>query len=154
MATKIAGETYLGEALHLPLSQDGQVSVYVWPMRILKSGCGGPTLGVDVGNDEVLRWDCHDQRGHWHRGGYDKLGAGGSHVEFPDDVKETGLQVSWALGQIADAGGEMLTEAGFASGAEILDSGLIQTATDKIQNHIASQGDLRAKGVAKGLITN
>jgi len=27
MATKIAGETYRGEAVTLPLSQDGQVSV-------------------------------------------------------------------------------------------------------------------------------
>ena len=35
MATKIAGETYLGEAVTLPLSADGQVSVYVWPCRIL-----------------------------------------------------------------------------------------------------------------------
>ena len=45
------------------------------------------------------------------------------------------------------------SEAGFASGAEILDSDLIHTASHKIQEHIASQGDLRAKGVAKGLIT-
>ena len=73
MATKITGETYLGEALTLPLSQDGQVAVYVWPMRILKSGCGGVTFGIEVGNEEVLRWDCHGERGHWHHLGYDKV---------------------------------------------------------------------------------
>ena len=41
MATKIAGETYRGEAITLPLSKDGQVSIYVWPCRILNvSGMG------------------------------------------------------------------------------------------------------------------
>ena len=58
MATKIAGETYRGEAITLPLSKDGQVSIYVWPCRILNvsgMGMGGPTIGVDVGNDAVIR---------------------------------------------------------------------------------------------------
>jgi len=153
MATKITGETYLGDALHLPLSQDGQVSAYVWPMRVLKSGCGGPTIGVDVGNEEVLRWDCHDRPGHWHRGGYDKLGPRGSHASFPDDVQDIDRQVSWAMSQIMDASAELLTEAGFAAAAEILDPALIQTATDKIRNHILNQGDLRAEAVVKNLIT-
>ncbi len=152
MATKIAGETYMGDALHLPLSQDGQVSVYVWPMRILKSGCGGPTIGVDVGNEEVLRWDCHDRPGHWHRGGYDKLGARGSHVEFPEDVREIKKQVAFAIAQITGAGGDLLTEAGFASAAEILDSNLVQSATDKIRRHIRNQGDLRSQALEKKLL--
>ena len=35
----------------------------MWPLRLLKiqgKGCGGPTIGVEVGNEEVLRFDCHD----------------------------------------------------------------------------------------------
>ncbi|MSQ05657.1 MAG: hypothetical protein EXR54_04625 [Dehalococcoidia bacterium] len=152
MATKIAGETYLGDALHLPLSQDGQVTAYVWPMRILKSGCGGPTIGVEVGNEEVLRWDCHDRPGHWHKGGYDKLGARGSHVEFPEDVREIDLQVAFAIAQITDAGSELLSEAGYAPAAEILDAKLVKSATAKIRKHIRSQGDLRTQALEKKLL--
>ena len=72
MATKIPGETYRGNTLHVPLSADGQIALYVWPLRLLKiqgKGCGGPTIGVEVGNEEVLRFDCHDTpAGHWHGG--------------------------------------------------------------------------------------
>ena len=97
MATKIAGETYLGEAVTLPLSADGQVSVYVWPCRILTiqgTGMGGPTIGVDVGNTEVIRYDCHDTPGHWHKGGYDLLGRpGNSHVDFPEGLVRVADQV-------------------------------------------------------------
>ena len=77
MATKRNGEKYLGNELHIPLSQDGQVMAYVWPVRALNvrgSWCGGPTIGIDVGNEEIIRFDCHDRPGHWHGGGYDKSG--------------------------------------------------------------------------------
>ena len=70
MATKRNGEKYLGQELHVPLSQDGQVTAYVWPIRALNvrgSWCGGPTIGVDVGNEEIIRFDCHDRPGHWAR---------------------------------------------------------------------------------------
>ena len=57
MAAKLPGETYRGNTLHVPLSADGQIALYVWPLRLLKiqgKGCGGPTIGVEVGNEEVL----------------------------------------------------------------------------------------------------
>ena len=83
MATTIAGETYLGEELVCPLSQSGDVTLYLWPMRCLNNKTGGPTFGVDVGGVEILRFDCHGGRGHWHDRGYDKLGAGASHQDRP-----------------------------------------------------------------------
>ena len=105
MARKIDGETYRGQALTVPLSDDGQVSLYVWPCRILRpgpEGMGGPTLGVDVGNEEVIRYDCHDKPGHWHRGGYDRKGRpGNSHVDFPDGVESVDAQVTWSFDQIS-----------------------------------------------------
>ena len=52
MATKIPGETYRGEAVTLPLSEDGQVSVYVWPCRILNVG-GMGMGGMGGGRDAV-----------------------------------------------------------------------------------------------------
>jgi hypothetical protein len=73
-------------------------------------------------------------------------------VDFPKDVQDSDRQVSWALAQITNASGEMLTEAGFATAAEILDPALIQTAAAKIRSHILSQGDLRAEAVEKHLI--
>mgnify|MGYP003693630561 CR=1 FL=1 len=35
MATKLPGETYRGNTLHVPLSADGQIALYVWPLRML-----------------------------------------------------------------------------------------------------------------------
>ena len=91
MATKLTGETYLGHTLHVPLSKDGQVAAYVWPLRILRTNkVGGPTIGVEVANEEVLRFDCHDKPGHWHGGGYDRLeGPRISLRDFPEGLTST-----------------------------------------------------------------
>ena len=35
MAKKLDGETYQGTAISVPISEDGQVAAYVWPLRIL-----------------------------------------------------------------------------------------------------------------------
>ncbi|GIT02150.1 MAG: hypothetical protein CM1200mP27_07750 [Chloroflexota bacterium] len=48
MATMIDGESYLGQVLVRPLSKEGDVTIYLWPVRCLKSKMGGPTFGVDV----------------------------------------------------------------------------------------------------------
>ena len=59
MPTKRLNERYLGaEAMRVPLSEDGQVAAYVWPIRIVRIAgvpCGGPTVGVEVRNQEVAR---------------------------------------------------------------------------------------------------
>ena len=59
MAKKLDGETYKGTAISVPISEDGQVAAYVWPLRILTvqrdTGAmtmGGPTIGGDVGMEE------------------------------------------------------------------------------------------------------
>ena len=156
MATKIAGETYRGEAVTLPLSQDGQVSVYVWPCRILNvngHGMGGPTIGVDVGNEEVIRYDCHDAVGHWHKGGYDKLGAGGSHTEFPDGLVDSAGQISWGLEQIRDQGQQMLEAAGYPADAGSLDEEMVQAAAEAVMAHLENEGDLRSRAIDQELIT-
>ena len=156
MATKIPGETYRGEALHLPLSQDGQVVVYVWPLRILNirgQGCGGPTMGIDVGNEEVVRWDCHDSMGHWHGGGYDKLERpGNSHREFPDGLKTVAVQVEWAFQQIQNNAKELLEEADHGPAAELLEPALVTTAIDSIKAHLSKHSGLRPKAIEENLI--
>ena len=82
MATMIDGESYLGRVMVRPLTKSGDITLFLWPVRCLKSKMGGPTFGVDVKGEEIIRFDPHGPRGHWHQGGYDKLGAGGSHTEF------------------------------------------------------------------------
>lgn len=153
MATKRPGEKYLGQELHLPLSGDGQVMAYVWPVRVLNvrgEWCGGPTIGVDVGNEEVLRYDCHDKPGHWHGGGYDKLGMpGASHRDFPAGIDSVERQVQWALQQLTDSTGELLTEAEFAEAAAALQPELLQQAAAGIRAHLEDQGDLRSQAVAE-----
>lgn len=156
MATKRPGETYRGKALHVPLSSDGQVTAYVWPLRLLTvsgQGCGGPTIGVDVGNEEVLRFDCHDTPGHWHGGGYDRLTLpGNSQRPFPAAVERVDAQVSWTLQQIQQRSKELLEEAEHHAAAQRLDPALIQTAIDAIRSHLDREGDLRSQAIAENLI--
>ena len=158
MATKIPGETYRGNTLHVPLSADGQIALYVWPLRLLKiqgKGCGGPTIGVEVGNEEVLRFDCHDTpAGHWHGGGYDRLQTPrASHRDFPEDVQRVADQVEWALAHIQHNGKALLEEAQYGDAAARLDSAMVQTALNTIRTHRAQQGDLRSQAIEEKLIT-
>lgn len=153
MATMIDGESYLGKVLIRPLSPSGDVTMYLWPTRCLKGKTGGPTFGVDIKGKEVLRFDPHGLGGHWHKGGYDLLGAGGSHQEFPDDEKEAGSasQVTWCLGQIEDQVRELLAEAGYPDEAASLDQDLIETATTEASDHLAKE-DSYETAIAMGLI--
>lgn len=156
MATKIPGETYRGEGLHVPLSADGQVAAYVWPLRILSiqgQGCGGPTIGVEVGNEEIIRFDCHEAQGHWHRGGYDRLERpGNSHVDFPEGLQAIDAQVDFALLQIGEKCGELLAEAQHEGAAQLLDQSLVQTGLAAIKAHIEKNSGLRPQAIAENLI--
>jgi hypothetical protein len=73
-------------------------------------------------------------------------------VEFPDDVRDTSRQVSFALTTLKEEGGQLLTEAGFGAAAQILDAGLVRTAAEKVRRHIRSQGDLKAEAVQRKLV--
>jgi hypothetical protein len=44
MATMIDGESYVGRVLMRPLSHSGDLRLYLWPLRCLKSQMGGPTF--------------------------------------------------------------------------------------------------------------
>ena len=156
MATKRNGEKYLGNELHIPLSQDGQVMAYVWPVRALNvrgSWCGGPTIGIDVGNEEVIRFDCHDKPGHWHGGGYDKSGMpGNSHRDFPKGIEAVADQVDWSLQVVSERTAELLAEAEYTEAAESVDAGMVQSAIGQIRSHLEQQGDLRGKAISAGFI--
>jgi hypothetical protein len=148
----IDGESYLGQVLVRPLSESGDITIYLWPVRCLKSKMGGPTFGVDVKGEEVIRYDPHGPRGHWHRGGYDKLGAGGSHVEFPDDVRDIEGQITWGLDQIKENGSEMLAEAGFPDAAKALNLDMLAQAGEAIKERLAEDPNLISKAIDQGLI--
>ncbi|HCG91449.1 MAG TPA: hypothetical protein DEZ08_06390 [Dehalococcoidia bacterium] len=160
MAKKLPGETYQGTAITVPLSSDGQISAYVWPLRILTvqrddqpKTMGGPTIGVDVGNEEVIRFDCHGNPGHWHRGGYDRLERpGNSHVEFPDGINAVDTQVSWALDTLNAECASLLTEAEHAEAANKVDSDLLKNALEAIKNHLAQSDDYRQKSIDQNII--
>ncbi len=156
MATKLPGETYRGAGLHLPLSADGQVAAYVWPLRILTvrgQGCGGPTIGVEVGNEEVLRFDCHDALGHWHGGGYDRLVMpGDSRRDFPEGVQRVEDQVAWALQQLQQHGKALLEEAEHRDAAQTIEPTLVDAAVEAIRSHLDREGDLRSQAIKEHLI--
>jgi len=151
MATMISGETYFGEVLILPLTPEGEVTVYLWPLRCLKGGIGGPTFGVDVGGEEVLRYDPHGDspRGHFHTGGYDKLGAGGSHRDFPQGVDGIPGQVSWSLSHLHENVQRLLDEAGHHFQ---VDSDLVTAAIEAVKSHLEAQGDLRPRAIEAGAL--
>ncbi len=152
MATMIDGESYLGRVMVRPLSKSGDIKIYLWPVRCLKSKMGGPTFGVDIKGEEVIRYDTHGPRGHWHKGGYDKLGAGGSHTEFPDGITDVESQISWALDQIKENGQQLLAEAGFTDEAQSLDQEMVAAASEAIIAHLKDEGDLISKAIDEGLI--
>ena len=156
MATKRNGEKYLGNELHIPLSQDGQVMAYVWPVRALNvrgSWCGGPTIGIDVGNEEVIRFDCHDKPGHWHGGGYDKSGMpGNSHRDFPKGIEAVADQVDWSLQVVGERTAELLAEAEYTEAAELVDAAMLQSAIGQIRSHLEQQGNLRGEAISAGII--
>lgn len=153
MATMLDGESYLGRVMVRPLSKQGDVTMYLWPLRCLKGKFGGPTFGVDVNGEEIIRFDPHGPRGHWHKGGYDKLGAGGSHVDFPEGMRESEDQVEWSLNQLREQTASYLSEAGHPEAAANLDPELLGAAADAIVAHLESEGDLVSDAIAKDLIT-
>ena len=116
-------------------------------------GMGGPTIGVDVGNEEVIRYDCHDTPGHWHKGGYDKLGRpGNSHTDFPEGLVRAADQVEWALSQIKDNGAELLEVAEYNDAAKLLDGAMVDKALDGIRAHMKRSEGLREQAIADKLI--
>jgi hypothetical protein len=106
-----------------------------------------------VGNEEVLRFDCHDALGHWHGGGYDRLERPrDSHRDFPEGVQRVADQVDWALQQIEQKGHELLREAAHGEAAQTLEPAMVRSAVEAIRSHLGQEGDLRAKAIAENLI--
>ena len=152
MATMIDGESYLGRVMVRPLSKSGDVTMYLWPLRCLKAKFGGPTFGVDVQGVEIIRFDPHGTRGHWHKGGYDKLGAGGSHVDYPDEMRDADAQLDYSLDQFRQQTASYLSEAGYPEAAANLDAEMVNAAADAIKAHLAAEGDLIPDAISKDLI--
>jgi hypothetical protein len=153
MATKIDGETYLGETLVQSISKSGEVTMYLWPLRCLNNKTGGPTFGVDVKNVEVIRFDTHGQGGHWHARGYDKLGPGKSHIDFPDGIDAVDQQLEWSLRHIREETKHLLKDAGYHEEAESIDTDMLNAATGAINQHLKKEGDLRPQAIAEGALS-
>ena len=153
MATKIDGETYLGETLVQPISTSGDVTMYLWPLRCLNNKAGGPTFGIDVKDVEVLRFDTHGQGGNWHARGYDKLGPGKSHIDFPDGIDAVEQQLEWSLNHIREETQQLLEDAGYNEEAKSIDAEMINVATDAINEHLEKEGDLRPQAIAEGALS-
>ena len=152
MATMIDGESYLGKVLVRPLSKSGDITMYLWPVRCLKMKLGGPTFGVEVKGEEVIRFDAHGPRGHWHKGGYDNLGPSGSHTEYPDDVRDIESQITWSLAQIKEHGQEMLADAGFPDASKNLDIEMLGEVSEAIVARLDEEPGLLSKAIEQGLI--
>ena len=152
MASMIDGESYLGKVLIRPLAQSGDITMYLWPVRCLKSKMGGPTFGVDIKGEEVIRFDSHGPRGHWHKGGYDKLGPAGSHTEFPDDIRDVETQITWAFDQIRENGQQLIAEAGFPEESKSFDLELFGAATEAIVERLKEESGTMSKAIDQGLI--
>ena len=152
MATTIAGESYLGETLVQSLSPSGDVTMYLWPLRFLNNKMGGPTFGIDVRGVEVIRFDPHGPGGHWHDRGYDKLGAGGSHIDFPEGVDDVEKQLVWSLNQVREKTQQLLEEGEYPDEANSIDSEMLKAATVAGDAHLKKEGDLRPQAIAQGAL--
>ncbi|HEY7496104.1 MAG TPA: hypothetical protein VIH59_34000 [Candidatus Tectomicrobia bacterium] len=152
MATMLDGESYVGRVLIRPLSPAGDLRLYLWPLRCLRNKMGGPTFGIEVKGEEIIRFDPHGSCGHWHKGGYDKLGAGGSHQNFPAGVEDMASQLSWSLAHLREHGQQLLAEAGYPAEAAALDPAMLEAAVAAVVTHLDKEGDLRAHAIAQGLL--
>ena len=152
MATMLDGESYLGRVMVRPLSESKEVTLYLWPMRCLRTKIGGPTFGVDVRGTEIIRFDPHGPRGHWHQGGYDKLGAGGSHVDYPEGMVESKDQLAWSLDQLREQTKTLLTDAGYADEAASVDQQMVDDTIEAIKSHLEQEGNLFPRAIEDGLI--
>ena len=156
MATMLDGESYLGRVLVRPVSPSGDVTLYCWPLRCLKGKFGGPTFGLDIKVDakreEILRFDPHGSRGHWHKNGYDKLGARGSHQDFSEDLVDSDAQFAWSLEHLRTHAQELLVEAGHPTAAAAVDPAQLAEAVDALRAHVEQAGDLRTHAIAEGLL--
>ena len=155
MPTKRLNERYIGAEMRVPISEDGQVAAYAWPVRIVRIGgvpCGGPTVGIEVRNQEVARFDCHQARGHWHGGRYDPEHPNASQREFPEGLREVPEQVAWAFGKIRDDAAELVRAAEFGDEADGIHPELVAAAVETLSAHLVGQGDLRGKAIADNLI--
>src|SRR5438067_1608169 len=91
---------------------------------------GAPPLASRSRGEEILRFDAHGPRGHWHKGGYDKLGVGGSHQDFPAGGVETASQLAWSLGHLRAHAQQLLADAGYPTEAASLDPAMLASALD------------------------
>ena len=107
---------------------------------------------MDVRGVEILRLGCHGARGHWHDRGYDKLGAGASHQDFPGGLDDILAQISWSLAHIREHGLQLLEEAEHSAEAKSLDPEMVRAATEAIQAHLEKEGDLRSQAIRQGLL--
>jgi hypothetical protein len=126
MATMIDGESYLERVLIRPLSQSSDTTLYLWPLRCLKSKMGGPTFDIDVKGKE----------------------------SFPEGLVDTASQLSWSLTQIREQGQQLLAEAGYPDEVASLDQEMVGTALEAVMAHLEKEGDLRSKAIEQGLIVD
>ena len=98
-------------------------------------------------------FDCHDTSGHWHKGGYDRLGRpGNSHTDSPESLVRVADQVEFALAQIKDNAAELLAVGEAAEAAKLLDAAMVDKALEGIRAHLARNSGLRVQAIADKLI--
>ena len=108
--------------------------------------------GIEMKGEEILLFDAHGPRGHWHKGGYDKLGARGSHQGFPEGMVDPVSQFAWSLEHLRTHAREFLAEAGHPAAAAALEPALLAAALDAVRAHVEQEGDLRTRAIAQGLL--
>jgi hypothetical protein len=108
---------------------------------------GCPTFGIEGKGEEILRFDAHGPRGHWHKGSYDKLGAGGSHQDFPEGMVDTASHLAWSVAHPRAHAQELLAEAGSPTAAVALDPALLAAALDAVRVQVEQEGDLCAHAI-------
>ena len=80
------------------------------------------------------------------------MGAGGSHIDFPEGVDSSERQLEWSLNQIREETQQLLEDAGYPEEAKTIDSEMLNAATYAIEPYLQKQGDLRQQAIEQGVL--
>ena len=126
-----------------PLSQSGDLRLYLWPLRCLKRRMGGPTFGIEVKGEEIPHFDAA------HVGIGTRAAMINSGREVPTKTSPAGVGTMpgpWRTS--ASTASSSWQTLAIRLAAAALDPAMLEAAVEAVRAHVEQEGDLRPHAIA------